>query len=79
MGRPKKINEEVQEVQVPEVKPEAPNARVDTERVNVFDKSGKFVRDYVSSQSRPDKSFDEIAKEYAKKIGGTFQYPILTW
>lgn len=55
-------------------KPKA-SARIDKERVNVFSPTGAFARQY--SFSVHGKEFVDKAKEYASKIKGRYEFPIL--
>ena len=87
---PRLKKEAPQEEPKEEVKaPEAPQAKVDNERVNVFaaDRQirnthgvlvpiyGGFVRQYSLEQHGKD--FLEKAKGFAKKVGGRYEFPIL--
>ena len=71
---PKKLEKTEEVVEKPNlVKSET--AKIEKNRCQVFNDKGKFVREYTFAEH--GEKFDDNAKEYAKKIGGTYQYPIL--
>jgi len=53
----------------------APDAKVDKSRVQVYNKSGNYVRTYT--EELHGKKALGYAEEYAKKIGGSVRFPIL--
>ena len=60
---------EEKEVKVEKKEVKAKKEKV--EKVTVYSKSGNPVRVYTEEMTDKDKGFEEKAKGYAKKIGGT--------
>lgn len=67
MGRPKKIQEETEEVEVEETIQE--EAVEETGSASVYSRNGSFVRTYTSEIH--GSNYKTLAKGYASKIGGT--------
>lgn len=71
---PKKLEKETQ-VETPKAEPKVVDAKVDKTRVQVFDSRGNLAREYTLAVH--GEKMDDYAKGYAKKIGGSYQYPII--
>jgi len=71
MNKKEKEVKEVKEVEVKEEKEVKTPKKSKVESVTVLSATGNVVRTYTEEMTDKDKGFEEKAKGYAKKIGGS--------
>ena len=72
---PKAPKPPVPDIDLAPAAPAIPSPRVDKSRVRVFNNRGDYVREY--SIADHGKGFVDLAKEYAGKVKGRYEFPIL--